>query len=88
MSKNVFAKRSLKGTIVSVDKGVTRARLSGEMKMEHSFYHKPDGKTVEATVIGFIDFVPGKGEVSSLQLVTNEATYGGGKFAVAVKLVR
>lgn len=88
VSKNVFEKQSLKGTVTSVENGVARARLTGEMKMAHSFYHKADGKTVEATVIGFIDFVPAQGKVDSLKLVTDEATYGGGKFAVGVRLVR
>lgn len=87
VSKNVFEKQSLNGRVMSVENGVVRARLTGEMKMGHSFYHKADGKTVEATVIGFLDFVPTKGEVNALQLVTDEATYGGGKFAVAVVLV-
>ena len=88
VSKNVFEKQSLKGTVISMENGKARARLTGEMKMAHSFYHKPDGNMVAATVIGFLDFVPGKGVVDGFQLVTDEATYNGGKFAVAVRLMR
>src|SRR5687767_14024293 len=88
VSKNVFEKQSLKGTIISLENGRARERLTGEMKMAHSFYHKPDGKMVEATVLGFVDFVPGKGTIDGFQLVTDEATYNGGKFAAAVRLMR
>ncbi|MDQ3622211.1 MAG: hypothetical protein M3463_06950 [Verrucomicrobiota bacterium] len=87
VAKNVFEKQSLKATVISLDKGVARARLTGEMRMAHSFYHKDDGKMVEATVIGFIDFEPVTQQIHSLQLVTDQATYGGGKFAVALRSV-
>jgi hypothetical protein len=55
------------------------------MKMRHSFYHKEDGKVVEATVVGFIDFEPSSRNIRSFQLVTDQATYGGGTFGVAVR---
>jgi hypothetical protein len=85
VSKNVFEKQALKATLLSVDKGVARVRLTGDMRMAHSFYHKPDGKKVEATVIGFLDFEPAAERITSLQLVTDEASYGGGHFAVALR---
>jgi len=85
VSKNKFDRQSLKATVVAIDDGVARARLEGDMKMEHWFYHKPDRKFVEATVIGFVDFDSGKKEIRSLRLVTDEATYGGGKFAIGLR---
>jgi hypothetical protein len=85
VSKNKFERQSLKATVVSINEGVARARLEGDMKMEHWFYHKPDGKFVEATVVGFVDFHPAKKEIGSLRLVTDEATYGGGKFAIGLR---
>jgi len=85
VAKNKFERQSLRATVVSVRDGVARARLEGEIKMEHWFYHKPDGKFVEATVVGYVDFDPAKKEVRSLRLVTDEATYGGGKFGIAVR---
>ena len=85
VSKNKFEQQSLRATVVSVNHGITRARLEGELKMEHGFYHKPDGKFVEATVVGFIDFDPARKELHSLRLVTDEATYGGGKFAIGLR---
>src|SRR5438445_5304369 len=54
VSKNRFERQSLKAKIVSLHDGVARARIEGELKMQHSFYHTEDGKTVEATVLGFI----------------------------------
>jgi hypothetical protein len=55
--------------------------------MLHSFYHKVDGKIVEATVVGFMDFDPEKQTLRSLNLVTDKATYGGGNFGIALRLV-
>ena len=85
VTKNRFAKQSLKAKVISAADGIARAQLTGEMTMAHSFYHKDDGKTVEATVVGFVDFEPAAQRVRSLMLVTDRATYGGGEFAVAVR---
>jgi len=71
--------------VVAIDGGITRARLGGGLKMEHWFYHKPDGRFVEATVVGFVDLDPAIKEIRSLRLVTDEATYGGGKFAIGLR---
>jgi hypothetical protein len=87
VAKNRFENLALSGTIVSLEKDVARARIEGAMKMAHSFYHKEDGKTVEATIIGYLDFEPGSGKVRTTQIVTERATYGGGNFAVAVRSV-
>lgn len=85
VAKNKFERQSLRATVVSVREGVARARLEGEMKMDHWFYHRPDGKFVEATVVGYFDFNAATKEVRSLRLVTDEATYGGGKFGIGVQ---
>ena len=84
VSKNRFEEQSLKATVLTVTNGKVRARVDGSLKMQHSFYHKDDGKQVEATLVGLLDFDPVARTISSLQLVTDKATYGGGKFAVAV----
>src|SRR5262245_13892495 len=85
VAKNKFERQSLRATVASVRDGVARARLEGEMKMDHWFYHKPDGKFVEATFVGYFDFEVTTKEVRSLRLVTDEATYGGGKFGIGVQ---
>ena len=84
VAKNKFERQSLAATVVSLHGGIARARLEGELKMEHSFYHKPDGQCVEATIVGFVDFDPTTREIRSLRLVTDQATYGGGKFAIGL----
>ena len=86
-SKNQFERISLKATVTSVQGGLARARLTGDLRMLHSFYHKVDGKIVEATVVGFMDFDPEKQTLRSLNLVTEKATYGGGNFGIALRLV-
>ena len=87
VSKNKFEHQFLTATIVSFQDGIARARLEGGMRMEHSFYHKPDGKFVEATLVGFVDFDPASREIRMLRLVTDAATYGGGKFAIGLRSV-
>jgi len=88
VSKNRFERQSLKATVVSIHNGAARARIEGELKMQHNFYHKEDGKVVEATVVGFIDFEPSSRNIGSFQLVTDQAAYGGGTFGVAVRSLK
>lgn len=86
-SRNRFERTSLKATVTSVQGGLARVRLGGDLRMHHSFYHKDDGKIVEATVVGFMDFDPEKQTLRSLKLVTDKATYGGGNFGIALQWV-
>jgi hypothetical protein len=85
VSKNRLEEQALKGTVTSVTNGRGRARIDGALKMQHSFYHKEDGKVVEATVLGFLEYELATQRITSLQWVTEKATYGGGKFAVALR---
>jgi hypothetical protein len=85
--KNKIDAQTLKGTVVSVKDGVVRARLDGQLTMQHSFYHKEDGNVVNATLVGFIEFEPGKA-IRSLELVTTRATYARMNFGVVVRSVR
>jgi hypothetical protein len=68
--------------------GDSRKLLSGNFKMAHSFYHKEDGKMVEADFIGFADYDAATGRITKLQLTTRDARYNGGKFAVAVRSLK
>ena len=88
VAKNRIDEQSLRARVDSVQDGVARATLEGRLKMKHPFYHKDDDKFVEATMVGFVDFEPGKQSVKSFRLVTDKATYGQGTFAVAVKSVK
>ena len=82
--KNEIREQSLRGKILTVTDEVAVARLDGRLVMQHDFYHKPDGKVVETDLVGFVEFELA-GKVRSLRLVTDGATYGGGKFGVAVR---
>jgi hypothetical protein len=84
-AKNAIREQALRGTVVAVDGGVAVARLDGRLVMRHDFYHKPDGKAVEAGLLGYVEFEPATGAVRVLRLVTDGATYGGGRFGVAVR---
>jgi len=81
--KNEIRKQSLRGKVIEVKGGVAVARLDGRLQMRHDFYHKPDGKVVETELLGHVTFEPATGKVRSLRLVTEGATYGGGRFGVA-----
>jgi hypothetical protein len=87
LSKNRIERLRLRATVVSAEAGLARARLDGELRMGHSFYHKEDGKVVEAKVLGFVDFKPETRAVRSLRVVTETATYNGGTFGVAMESV-
>jgi hypothetical protein len=88
--KNRIDEQVLRARVVSVGKGVVRARLEGRLKMKHPFYHRDTDEFVDATLVGFLEFEPGRPVVRSLQLVTEDASYGAGKgrrlpFGVAVQ---
>ncbi|HEV3263455.1 MAG TPA: hypothetical protein VG013_41855 [Gemmataceae bacterium] len=84
-AKNQIRKQALRGKVIAVKGGVAVARLDGRLVMRHDFYHKPDGNVVETRLLGHIEFEPATGKVRSLRLVTDGATYGGGKFGVALR---
>jgi hypothetical protein len=83
VEKNRFRDCSVKGTLVPGKQN--QAELEAAFTMDHSFYHREDGKTVTATVLGFLNFDPATKRVTHLQMTTRTADYNGGKFAVAVQ---
>jgi len=84
VSKNRFIEQRLVATVVDRNGDRARIRVNGNLKMQHSFYHKDDGKFVEAEFIGFAQHDHSTGKIGSLKLTTRDARYNGGKFAVAV----
>src|SRR5262245_12136714 len=83
--KNEIREQALRGKVLAVKDGVALARLDGHLVMRHDFYHRPDGKVVETGLVGYFEFEPATGAVRTFRLVTDGATYGGGKFGVAVR---
>jgi hypothetical protein len=86
VSTNRIDEQSLKATVLSIQDGVVRARLDGRLKMKHSFYHRDDDNFVDATIVGLLEFEPGK-KIHSLQLATVTAIYGRTAFGVVVRSV-
>jgi hypothetical protein len=84
-AKNDIKQQVCRITVLSVSGEVVRARIDARLVMRHDFYHKPDGKTVDARLVGYVEWSAVDGGVKTLRLVTDGATYGGGTFAAAVR---
>ena len=83
---NRIDRMELKAVIESVKGGIAHARLEGALRMKSAFYPgKPDENFVEATLAGYLDFEPRMGRIRALRLVTDEATYGKERIAVAAQ---
>ena len=67
---------------------MARARLDGDLRMRHPFYHKDTPDMVDATVVGYVDFEPAAQLVKGLKLTTAKATYQNRPFDVGVEAVR
>ena len=84
-SKNEFREQAFRVTVLTMSDGVARARIDARLVMRHDFYHKSDGKTVDATLVGYVEWSTADAKVKTFRLVTDRATYGGGTFAVAIR---
>ncbi len=92
LSQNRIDERTLKLTAVAVEADRVRARIDGRLKMKHAFYPgRDDNNSVDAAILGMIEFDLAKPQINLLQIVTDGATYGGSDrpqpFGVAVQLV-
>ena len=87
VGKNKIERINLRAAVVSTTGGVARARLDGDLRMRHPFYHKDTPDMVDATVVGYVDFEPGAARVRELKLTTATATYVDRPFDVGVELV-
>jgi hypothetical protein len=88
LKSNRIDRISLKATVLSLNKGVVRARIDGQLTMKHSFYPgRADKNVVEATIVGYFDFAEDGTRIHTLRLITDRATYGGarGTFGVALR---
>jgi len=85
VGKNEIKNQSFRFTVLAASDGMARARIDAHVVMRHDFYHKPDGNTVDARLIGYVDWSPAERTVKTLRLVTEHAAYGGGTFAVAIR---
>ena len=66
--------------------GKTLVKLSGNLKMKHTFYHKADSNVAGASVVGYAEVDTSKAKIRAFGLTTGKATYGGGKFVLGVQI--
>jgi hypothetical protein len=94
LEKNRFESADLSATVSERKGAITTVKIEGRLRMKHDFYHKEDGKYVDASVVGFAEVDTGSGRVKSFNLVTDRADYreADGKtflpFGVAVRLAQ
>jgi len=86
--KNKIERINLRATVVSRQGDVVRARLDGDLRMRHPFYHKDTPDMVDATVVGYVDVDSRAGKVGRFKLTTDRATYQGRPFDVGVESVQ
>jgi hypothetical protein len=83
-----FERKVLTGRVLTVEHGVVRARVEGELQMSHRFYPgREDRNMIRGKVIGSLEFEPATGVVRRFLLVTDGASYGKGGLDVAVRSV-
>jgi hypothetical protein len=90
VDNNAIHESRLDAHVESVAGGTARIGLIGKLKMDHWFYHKPDGRYVEADIVGYADVEQKSGRILKFNLVTERAAYRGAgqelPFGVAVRL--
>jgi hypothetical protein len=87
VQKNRIEDAPVTAKVLSISGGLTRARVDGRLRMTHSFYHREDGKRVEASYTGYLEFDARAHRIRRFRLATETATYNGGTFGVAVRSV-
>jgi hypothetical protein len=83
-----IVRQSLTSAVIAVREGIARVRLTGDVRLKHTFYpNKDDDNQAEAKAIGYVDVDVKSGGVRLLRLATHGGTYGKHGFAVAVQSV-
>ena len=54
--------------------------------MKHTFYHKPDRNIAEAGMVAYAEVDTTKAKLRAPGSTIGKVTYGGGKYAVGVRL--
>jgi hypothetical protein len=85
-----IVEQALKATVVSLEKGVARARLDGALKLKHkslNFNVRPPADVediAEMTLVGFMDFEPARQRILTFHLLADKATARKGQVEYAV----
>jgi hypothetical protein len=75
----------LRMTLVTLENGLARARIDGQVKLMHSFY--PGGKSEDFAISelsGYLDFNVAERRIQRLRLVTDKAVYAGTPFRTSL----
>jgi hypothetical protein len=87
-NRSRIIREAFRMTVVTLDRGMARARIEASVRMVHSFYPERDtGETVDAKLLGFMDFSPAERRIQRLRLVTEKATYNEEWFDAALRSV-
>lgn len=87
-NRSRIIREALRMTVVTLDRGMARARIEASLRMVHSFYLGQDsGELIEAKLLGFMDFSPAERRIQRLRLVTEKATYNDEWFDAALRSV-
>jgi hypothetical protein len=82
----------LRATVVSVEKGVARARLEGRVKLRHQTLNfrvsppAPAEEFAQMPLVGYLEFDPGRRRVRTLRLLADKARARDGYVEYAVAL--
>jgi hypothetical protein len=76
-------------TMVTLDRGMGRARIDASVRMEHIFPGKPPGggEPIDAKFLGFVDFSLAEHRIQRLRLVTESARVNNESFDGALRSV-
>jgi hypothetical protein len=87
--KHRIEQQQLKAKVISTQNGTVRIRLSGNVKLHHSFYPGREDKEaiVDASIVGYLDFDADSRKITALSMATDKAVYGKTPIGVAVRLV-
>ena len=75
----------LRMTLVAMENGLARARITGKVRLMHSFY--PGGKSedfADSELEGYMDFNVAERRIQRLRLVTDKAAYNGIPFRTSL----
>lgn len=91
VDRNQIETASLEATPISLKGSILRVRLDGRLVMHRSFYaNRQDNYSVNAKLLGWIEFDMRAQRIDEFQLVTKTATYGASnpeEFSAALYLV-
>jgi RNA polymerase sigma-70 factor (ECF subfamily) len=85
--QNHIGEAGLHANVVAGRRSIAWIRLEGRVRLGHSFFANKDERSVEGSVLGYLEFDRKTKTILTLRLVTEHAVYGKENFGVAVRSV-